>query len=290
LIVNQNNGNSSQEPDTLVSYAIGLDGTLSFVCSVASLPSVIRLVMQPQGKYLFAYSNNAQVGLTGFELTSSGELRPVTGSTITGAARNTCNFIDSLLISPNGKQLYLPDRFVSRIRTFDISDAGVPTPHPTTPFTGIGIGAAVASALDHNGKWLFTGTNIGTDFVVLSLSLAADGAPTLLTPVAAIDARAVGMAVDARGRFVYTLTAAGTIYSHRIASDGSLSLVNRTAMPTAGGAGIFKIDAGGRFAYASAGNIIYTFGINLGTGAIELDSGPSLNFGSSLFTFSGGAS
>lgn len=89
------------------------------------------VAVTPNGRYAYT-SNAASQSISGFAVSSTGELSPLTSNGVTGSTAGAGNPIDSV-ISSDGQFLYVLDARNDSISTFKIADDGSLTPIATLP-------------------------------------------------------------------------------------------------------------------------------------------------------------
>ena len=169
--------------------------------------------------------------VSGFSLSSDGQLSAITGSTrsLSGAAPAQVQF------SPSGQVLVVTDKGTSTIETLVVDASGVastPTSFASSGSTPFGF------AFGHRGELIVTeaaggpaGLSAASSYVV-----AEDGSLTLVSgSVSTTQLAACWAAVSKNGRFAYTANAASdSISSYAISHDGSITLLEARAAYAAG--------------------------------------------------------
>jgi 6-phosphogluconolactonase len=216
-------------------FAIGASGTLTEIpgspFSAGSQPQFVAI--DPNGDFVYV-TNSGDNTVSAFALNAgTGALVPVVGSPFA-----TGNSPRSIAIDPVGHFLYVANFLSSNISAFSTSvSTGVLTPLPGSPFASAG-GSSIS--IEKSGKYLYLADGFTVDGYTL-----ANGVPTPMpgNPFAA-GFRAVALAIDATGSFVYAL-------------DNAMSSV--TALQIDSGTGVLSTVAGSPFALIA--------GSNKGTGA-----------------------
>ncbi|WP_434997986.1 beta-propeller fold lactonase family protein [Pectobacterium brasiliense] len=153
------------------------DGKLTAVSQTDNLIGASRLVLDPDGRYLFVSGLGDTVGVTGFRIDAEGKLTQVSQIR---AEDDDLYYINSLALSPDGKTLYAinADGIQYTLNTITVGADGALTLVSTEPFADDGgdSGEALASNLvvSADGTALFV---IGKNITIFSR--AEDGSLTL---------------------------------------------------------------------------------------------------------------
>ncbi|QSD22110.1 beta-propeller fold lactonase family protein [Pectobacterium brasiliense] len=153
------------------------DGKLTAVSQADNLIGASRLVLDPDGRYLFVSGLGDTVGVTGFRIDAEGKLTQVSQIRAEG---DDLYYINSLALSPDGKTLYAinADGIQYTLNTITVGADGALTLVSTEPFADDGgdSGEALASNLvvSADGTALFV---IGKNITIFSR--AEDGSLTL---------------------------------------------------------------------------------------------------------------
>ncbi|MEI7237632.1 beta-propeller fold lactonase family protein [Pectobacterium brasiliense] len=172
----QPNSNIDDSRSVLV-FKREADGKLTSVSQADNLIGASRLVLDPDGRYLFVSGLGDTVGVTGFRIDAEGKLTQVSQIRAEG---DDLYYINSLALSPDGKTLYAinADGIQYTLNTITVGADGALTLVSTEPFADDGgdSGEALASNLvvSADGTALFV---IGKNITIFSR--AEDGSLTL---------------------------------------------------------------------------------------------------------------
>ncbi|WP_317177617.1 beta-propeller fold lactonase family protein [Pectobacterium sp. HCp5_1] len=168
---------SDDESRSVLVFKREADGKLTSVSQADNLIGASRLVLDPDGRYLFVSGLGDTVGVTGFRIDAEGKLTQVSQIRAEG---DDLYYINSLALSPDGKTLYAinADGIQYTLNTITVGADGALTLVSTEPFADDGgdSGEALASNLvvSADGTALFV---IGKNITIFSR--AEDGSLTL---------------------------------------------------------------------------------------------------------------
>ena len=176
---------------------------------------------------------------TGFRLTGSGRLHPLTGSTV--VLPDTAQPGD-VLFNSTGTNLVGTRVGTSQIDSFRVGSNGLLTAAAGSPFTAQGPGPFGSEFRPTNPRQLFVsnahgGTNAGT---VSAFRVASDGSLTSIgaSPFPDLQTAPCWVEISHDGRFLFTVnTAVPSISRYRIAASGRLILLGTSAFNLPGGLG-----------------------------------------------------
>ncbi|MBN3262202.1 beta-propeller fold lactonase family protein [Pectobacterium brasiliense] len=168
---------SDNDSRSVLVFKRGTDGTLAAVSQVDNLIGASRLVLDPDGRYLFVSGLGDTVGVTGFRIDAEGKLSQVS---LISAEGDDLYYINSLALSPDGKTLYAinADGIQYTLNTITVGADGALSLTGTTSITDdggdTGEGLATGLVVSADGTALFV---IGKNITVFSR--AEDGSLTL---------------------------------------------------------------------------------------------------------------
>jgi 6-phosphogluconolactonase (cycloisomerase 2 family) len=203
-------------------------------------------------------TSSGQTNYTGFTLNQGGQLRPLTGSTVTlpdGAQ------LGDVLFSPDGSKLVGTRVATSLIDSFTVGADGLLTAAAGSPFAAQGLGPFGSEFRPTNAAQLYVsnahnGPNAGT------VSAFTDSTDSTLTAIAGspfpdFQSAPCWVEISHDGQYLFAVnTGSLSISSYSIASGGSLTLFQSTPVnaPTAepedarispDGATLWVVDSGG---------------------------------------------
>lgn len=168
---------SDNDSRSVLVFKRGTDGTLTSVSQTDNLIGASRLVLDPEGRYLFVSGSGDTVGVTSFSIDAEGKLTQVSQIRAEG---DDPYYINSLALSPDGKTLYAinADGIQYTLNTITVGADGALSLVATVPFVNDGgdTGEALATGLvvSADGTALFV---IGKNISVFAR--AEDGSLTL---------------------------------------------------------------------------------------------------------------
>jgi 6-phosphogluconolactonase len=196
--------------------------TLTLVSKVSCGGSEPVTVAQ-WGDLVYVLNAGGASNVSGFRLTTGGQLKPIPSSTAYLTATNTG--AASVAFSPDRQFLVVSEKLTHNIDAFHVQINGTLAPITVNPSAGPGLfGVAFAP----NGTLIATETGPGgaeNASAVSSQSLSPKGTLTLITANApTLAAATCWHVVTQNGRFVYTSNAgSGSISGFVIAADGALN-------------------------------------------------------------------
>jgi len=234
------------------------------------------------------YVSNTGVGgtnYTGFTLSSSGQLRPIPGSTVTLPAGSGPG---EIVLNSNNTKLAGMRVTTSLIDSFALDRSGRPHAAPGSPFTAQGLGPFGSQFRPTNPDQLFVdnahnGTGLGT---VSAFDDLANGnlSPIGASPFADFQTAPCWQVISPDGRYLYALdTGSAEISSYAIAPDGNLTLLSNT--PVSSTPGVTGTDVAispdGRTLYLNMAKInsVAAFAVDGGT-VTQLPGSPTVASGS----------
>ena len=201
---------------------------------------------------LYVLNAGGAGSISGFTV-DGGDLAPLAGSTqpLSGAGTAPAQ----VSFTPDGEQLIVTERATQQIDVYEVDDAGragAPTVLPSAGVTPFGFGfdnkdhlivsEAFGGAADGSAVSSYT---IGSG----SLDVVTPSAPTTETA-------ACWIVVTTNGRFAYAGNAGGSVTGYRVATDGSLEIIDADGRAAAPGAGVtdLALSRNSHFLYARLGN------------------------------------
>ena len=261
---------------------INKDGSLRLVpggvvFSRGALPDSLAI----HGSLVYvANSGNGGSNYTGFQLSPTGHLVAIPGSTVAlpdGSAPG------DVLFNGTGTKLAGTRVGTSQIDSFTVGSNGRLTAAPGSPFAGQGLGAFGSEFRPTNPSQLFVSNphnpGVGAS-TVSAFNVSANGTLSSIgaSPFANGQDGACWVEISHDGRFLFVVnTGSGTISRYSIATDGTLTLLGSTPVKATGGVGAVdpRLSPDGHFLYLDerAGNV-GVFAVNGGT-LTELPSSPT---------------
>jgi 6-phosphogluconolactonase len=231
------------------------------------------------GLVYVANAGNGGSNYTGFQLTPTGHLVAIPGSTVAlpdGSAPG------DVLFNGTGTKLAGTRVGTSQIDSFTVGANGRLTAAPGSPFTGQGLGAFGSEFRPTNPSQLFVSNphnpGVGAS-TVSAFNVSANGTLSSIgaSPFANGQDGACWVEISHDGQFLFVVnTGSGTISRYSIATDGSLTLLGNTPVVANGGVGAVdpRLSPDGRFLYLDerAGKV-GVFAVN-GGNLTELPSSP----------------
>jgi 6-phosphogluconolactonase (cycloisomerase 2 family) len=227
-----------------------------------------------------ANSGNGGSNYTGFQLSPTGHLVAIPGSTVAlpdGSAPG------DVLFNGTGTKLGGTRVGTSQIDSFTVGSNGRLTAAPGSPFAGQGLGAFGSEFRPTNPSQLFVSNphNPGAGASTVSaFNVSANGTLSSIgaSPFANGQDGACWVEISHDGQFLFVVNpGSGTISRYSIATDGTLTLLGSTPVKATGGVGAVdpRLSPDGHFLYLDerAGNV-GVFAVNGGT-LTELPSSPT---------------
>lgn len=190
---------------------------------------------------LYVLNAGGTGNITGFNVSKSGLLAPLSGSTralSTGAAGPA-----QVEFSPDGRQLVVTEKATNSIDTYTVGEDGIasgPEVHASAGATPFGF------AFGKHGQLIVSEAFGGAAAAsaASSYDLSRQGDLKTITPSAATgQTAACWIVVTKNGRYAYAAnTGSGSISGYSIAKDGALSLLNADGRTGVTGAGSKPID------------------------------------------------
>ncbi|HTX08097.1 MAG TPA: beta-propeller fold lactonase family protein [Solirubrobacteraceae bacterium] len=234
------------------------------------------------------YVSNTGAGgtnYTGFNLSSSGRLYPIPGSTVTLPAGSGPG---EIVLNSNDTKLAGMRVTTSLIDSFTLDRSGRPHAAPGSPYPAQGLGPFGSQFRPTNPNQLFVdnahnGTGLGTVSAFTDLpsgALSSIGA----SPFADFQTAPCWQVISPDGRYLYALdTGSAEISTYAIAWDGTLTLLSNTplsATPGVTGTDV-ALSPDGRTLYVNMGKIngVAAFSVHGGT-VTQLPGSPTPESGS----------
>jgi 6-phosphogluconolactonase (cycloisomerase 2 family) len=201
---------------------------------------------------LYVLNAGGAGSISGFTV-DRGDLVPLAGSTqpLSGAGTAPAQ----VSFTPDGNQLVVTERATQQIDVYAVDDAGrasAPTVLPSAGVTPFGFG------FDNKGHLIVSEAFGGAaDGSAVSTYTVGSGSLDVVTPSApTTETAACWIAVTTNGRFAYAGNAGGSVTGYRVATDGSLTILDGDGRAAAPGAGVtdLAISRNSRFLYARLGN------------------------------------
>ena len=196
---------------------------------------------------LYVLNAGGSGNISGFAIGQDGSLSPLAGSTqpLSNLGAGAAPGVGQIAFNAEGSALVVTEKSTSLLDIYEVGDgiAGVPVTQASAGAVPFGF------AFDrHNHAIVSEASGSVSSYEV------ADGGFNVISPaVVNTQVAACWIAISNNGKFAYTTNAgSGSISSYRIASDGSLTLLNATAALT--GAGSTPID----MAFSNNGSFMYT--------------------------------
>ena len=256
------------------------DGSLSLVPGgVVSSGGVLLVSAAIHGDLV--YVANAGTGgsnYTGFRLGPTGRLTPIAGSTVTLPDGSQPG---DVLFNGTGRKLAGARVGTSQIDSFTVSDSGLLTAAPGSPFPAQGAGPFGSEFRPTSPRQLFVSNahNTGTG-TVSAFRDSANGTLTSIgsSPFPDQQTAPCWVEISHNGRFLFTVnTASGTVSRYSIAAGGALHLLGSTPVRgTSVGAVDARLSPDGQFLYVdeSKTGAVAAFAVHGGT-LTELASSPA---------------
>jgi 6-phosphogluconolactonase len=210
--------------------------------------------------------------ISGFRLTSAGELQPIPGS-IQPLSAPTVGPAQ-VGFSPDGRILVVSEKGTNRLTTYTVDRNGLasaPNPQAAAGQTPFGFG------FDHHGTLVVSEAFGGAAdaSTVSSYRVESNGTVDVIdATVPTTETAACWIAISANGRYAYTTnTGSGSITGFEIAASGDLTILNSNGETALTGPGSTPLDA----AFSSGGRYLYVLSRGIGEiSAFELRSDGSL--------------
>jgi len=207
--------------NTVSSLQAGAAGVklMSTVSSGGSFPNSVALHDD-----LVYVLNALTQNISGFRVSSTGVLQPITGSArnLPGGATAAPH---DIRFSPDGTRLLVSEDVTNQIDVFQLGSDGTATSVTTTPSAGSG---PFGMRFARGGFLLNTEANTAS---ASSYELGAQGALNVISPaVANGQAATCWISVTGDGKFGFTSnTGSGTLSAYQVSANGTLNLENAVA-------------------------------------------------------------
>jgi len=220
-----------------------------------------------QGHLVYVVNAGGTSNVTGFHLTSTGQLKAIPHSTTFLTTGNSG--AASVAFSPNGQTLLVTEKLTGNIDAFAVNGDGTLGPIVANPSAGPGL-FGVTFAPDGFAITTETGPTGGVNASALSsYSVSSTGTLSVISAsVPTLAAATCWHVVTPNGRYVYTSNpGTGTISGFSIGSTGTLTPIDATILATlpAGSANLdVAITSDGKYFYAidSGTGSVSVFGVN----------------------------
>ncbi|HWB32427.1 MAG TPA: beta-propeller fold lactonase family protein [Acidobacteriaceae bacterium] len=191
----QNNPDGSQlytpanpGPGGISIFPVNSDNTLGKPTTVNVGRTPVAIATSPAGNFVYVLQQDSatSANLLGFsENTSTGALTPLPGVTINSGNVASTGFAsgpapDGLILDSSGTHLYVTDKSLNQLATYNVASNGVPT-LVSTASTEAG---PMGMSFDLNGKYLYVAANIAN--TVDGFDIGANGVPTRSTVAASV--------------------------------------------------------------------------------------------------------
>jgi 6-phosphogluconolactonase len=222
------------------------------------------------GDLVYVANSGGTPNYTGFRLSPSGQLRPISNSTVTVANGSA---LGDVLFNATGTTLVGTRVTTSQIDSFTVLPDGRLRAAPGSPYTGQGLGQLGAEFNPAHPSQLFVsnahnGAGLGT---VSSYRVGFFGSlsPVGASPFADGQTAPCWIEVSHDGRYLFAVnTASMNISSYAIDPFGQLTLINSFAIRASTGGDIdARLSPDGRslFVLGGASNVVSAFAVNGGT-------------------------
>jgi len=231
--------------NTVLTFSIGADGSLSKVASAAVPAAPAGMKASPDGQYL-AVGLPADGGgaVAMFFIAANGSLSMVNGMPFFDSGAGNLAGVD---INCATTRLFGGETIngTTIVDAFNIASGGVLSRVQGSPFSpGVGTNSSVA-LLSPNDQFLFVSNQSGKS--VTSFSVDSAGALTLVAgspfTTGTVGTNPAGMATDQAGAFLFVAANPNVIDVFSIAADGSLGQVTGSPFTTNQAGGLLSIAA-----------------------------------------------
>jgi 6-phosphogluconolactonase (cycloisomerase 2 family) len=236
------------------SFRVNGDGSLTWVDKVAS-GGTMPISVTISGHLVYVLNAGGSGNISGFTLSSQGDLAPIAGST--RPLSTTSSGPAQISFDPSGRKLVVTEKNTNRLSTYAVDGSGVASGPTITAASGV---TPFGFAFTNSGTLVvseaFGGAPNGS-----AVSSYASGAGTSWTiisgSVPTTETSACWIAIANSGRFAYTTNAAsGTITGYAI-KNGALTRLNDDGVTGNIGAGSspteMALSRDSRFLYAFSG-------------------------------------
>jgi 6-phosphogluconolactonase len=215
------------------------------------------------GDLLYVLNSSGSSNVTGFQVTASGRLRPISGST-RFLTTNTAGAA-SLAFSLDGKFLAVTERLTNNIDTFNVQADGTLSPIIVTQSAAPGVFSVLFAKADILVAVSTGPAGAQNGSLLSSYGLGANGTISPISPNAAtLGAAACWHVITPDDRFVYASNSAtGTISGFALGASGVLTALPGTIEAT-NPTGSTNLD----LAVSADGKFLYS--LNVGTGVIGI--------------------
>ena len=236
LVVNAGSNNLS----SLRAGSAGLQ-LVSLVPSGGTFPNSVAL----NGNLVYVLNAHGTPNISGFRLSSTGDLQPIAGSTRNLPGGTTAAPHD-IRFSPDGTRLLVTEEVTNQIDVFELSNAGLVSAVTTQPSPGSG---PFGMKFGRGGVLLNSEANSGS---VSSYSLNPDNTLTVIS-AAVLDTQQAScwISLSSDGKFGFVSnTGSGTLSTYQVTGNGTLNLAKPVTASINGGAPIDSaLTSGSSFLY-----------------------------------------
>lgn len=261
--------------------SVGKD-SLTLVDKVGS-GGVRPISLTVHGDLLYVLNEGATPNITGFTISSTGELTPLPGSTrpLTGGSMSDPAQVS---FSRDGALLVVTEKAANLIDVYVVGSDGVagpPTPNPSNGLTPFGF------AFDQRNHLIVSEAFGGAPnaSAVSSYTTALSGMLSVVSgSIPDFQTAACWIVITNSGRFVYTSnTGSGSVSSYTLASNGTLSLLNSVAANLGAMSSPIDmaLDNGSRYLYVHAAGLqtVEAFRVETDGSLTPIGSAGGLPFG-----------
>jgi 6-phosphogluconolactonase (cycloisomerase 2 family) len=230
------------------------------------------------GDLVYVLNAGVPETITGFHLSSHGELTPIAGSArgLSGSGVGPAQ----VGFTPDGRALVVTEKGTNQITTFTVHADGTASSAMSTTSAGQ---TPFGFAFDRQGNLVVSEAfgGAGDASTASSYRIGTDGSVSLTDgPLALTETAACWVAISQNGRFAYTTnTGSASVTGVSLDGSGSLSLLDADGVTASTGAGPIDADfsQGGRYLYvlAAGGDVLNGFAIDAHGGLTAIGSWPT---------------
>jgi len=235
------------------SFRVNGDGSLSFADKVAS-GGTMPISVTISGHLVYVLNAGGAGNISGFTLSSQGDLSPLAGST--RPLSTSASGPAEVSFDPSGKTLVVTEKNTNRLSTYSVDANGIAHGPTVTPAAGV---TPFGFAFTNNGTLVVSEAFGGAanSSAVSSYAPAGDAWSVISASVPTTETSACWIAITNSGRFAYTTNAtSGTITGYAI-HDGALTRLDADGVTGNIGAGTapteMAISRDSKFIYAFSG-------------------------------------
>jgi 6-phosphogluconolactonase (cycloisomerase 2 family) len=192
------------------------------------------------GELVYVLNAGGASNITGFTLSSRGDLSPIEGSTrpLSTAAPDPAQ----LAFDPRGRQIVVTEKATNRILTYEVHGDGTVAPaivHASAGMTPFGFTFSRNRLIVSEAFGGAPNASATSSYI-----LSRGDVDVVSASVGTTETAACWAVVTNNGRFAYvTNTGSGSVSGYRVASNGSLTLLDGDGVTGVTGAGSAPIDA-----------------------------------------------